>query len=348
MNQFKAWFQSINFLLGLQSDDETLPYVTEIQIPVGKRVLKADCYTPKSKSLGTIVTINGLAPLGNRDPRFITVNKSLSKIGYTVVSPFYDEICDYKISLRNIEDIKDSILFISNQKELCPSGKVSIFAPSFSGSLSLVAASDKKIAEKINCICAIGAFAKVDDVIENLFANQNLDEYGRMILLLNFLPIAIGKNQSLFKAIKLAILDNYYKTKDLRLEPHYQKMKKADRNIFDQLKYDTEFRIKHWKTVVKNGGKSRELITALSVTNHIHSLNLPILLIHGLKDDVVPAYESSMLHKKLVQRGVESKLCITTLISHGDTGFGFNTLLELPKLISSFSFFFLKAKDQKK
>ncbi|PJZ84890.1 alpha/beta hydrolase family protein [Leptospira harrisiae] len=347
MNRFKVWFQSINFLLGLQSDDETLPYVKEIQIPIQKRVLKADCYIPKSKPLGTIVTINGLAPLGNRDPRFITVNKSLCKIGYTVVSPFFDEICDYKISLRNIDDIKDSILFISNQKDICPSGKVSIFAPSFSGSLSLVAASDQKIAEKINCICAIGAFAKVDDVIENLFANQNLDEYGRMILLLNFLPISIGKNQSLFTAIKLAILDNYYKSKDLRLEPHYKKMKKADRVIFDQLKNDTEFRIKHWKNVVKNGGKSRDLISALSVTNHIQSLNLPILLIHGLKDDVVPAYESTMLHEKLLQRGVESKLCITTLISHGDTGFGISTLWELPKLISSFSFFFLKAIDQK-
>ncbi|PJZ46098.1 alpha/beta hydrolase [Leptospira brenneri] len=347
MNKLTAWFKSIQFILGLQSQDESLPDTKEILIPIRNGVLRADCYLPKSKSLGTIVTINGLAPLGNRDPRFIIVNKSLQKIGFTVVSPFYEEICDYKISLRNIEDIKDSILFISNQKEICTAGKVSIFSPSFSGSLSLIAASDKQIAERINCICAIGAYANVEDIIENLFANQNLDEYGRMILLLNFLPISIGKNESLFKAIKLTTLDNYYKSKDLYLKPHYQKMKQVDRLFFDQLKNDPEFRIRHWNVILKKGGKNRELLTALSVTNHIETLKLPILLIHGLKDDVVPANESSLLHNKLIHQGVESKLCITTLISHGDTGFNAMTLLELPKLITSFSFFFLKALDQK-
>lgn len=348
MNQIIAWGKSIQFLLGLQSQDETLPDVKEISIPIRNGVLRADCYIPKKKSIGTIVTINGLAPLGNRDPRFIVVNKSLCKLGYTVVSPFYDEICDYKISLRNIDDIKDSILYISSQKELSPSGKVSIFAPSFSGSLSLIAASDKEIANRIHSLCAIGAFANVDDIIGNLFANQDLDEYGRMILLLNFLPLSIGENKSLFKAIKLAILDNYYKYKNNLLEPHYTKMKKSDRDFFENLKYDSEFRMKHWKLILKKGGKNRELLTALSVTNYINSLNLPILLIHGVKDDVVPANESLMLYEKLLARGVECKLCITSLISHGDTGFSFKTLLEVPKLISSFSFFFLKAYDREK
>lgn len=300
MNQLTAWLKSIQFLLGLQSTEETLPAVREISLPIRNGNLRADCYIPKSKSLGTIVTINGLAPLGNRDPRFIILNKTLNKIGYTVVSPFFDEICDYKISLRNIDDIKDSILFISDQKDLCPSGKVSIFAPSFSGSLSLIAVSDKQIANRINSVCTIGAFANVDDIIGNLFADQNLDEYGRMILLLNFLPLSIGENKSLFKAIKLAILDNYFKYKDNLFEPHYSKMKKTDRDFFENLKYDKNFRMKHWEIILKKSGKDRELLSALSVTNHINSLNLPILLIHGLKDDVVPANESSMLHKKLV------------------------------------------------
>lgn len=347
MNRLSAWIKSIHFLIGLQSKDETLPDVREISIPIHNGSLRADCYMAKSKSLGTIITINGLAPLGNRDPRFIIVNRSLNQLGYTVVSPFYDEICDYKISLRNIEDIKDSIAYISKQKEISPSGKVSIFAPSFSGSLSLIAVSDKKIAERINSVCAIGAFANVDDIIGNLFANQSLDEYGRMILLLNFLPLSIGENKSLFKAIKLAILDNYFKYKDNLLEPHYSKMKKTDREFFENLKYNRDFRMKHWEIILKKGGKNRELLTALSVTNHIDTLNLPILLIHGLKDDVVPANESSMLYEKLQARGVDCKLCITNLISHGDTGFGFKTLFEVPKLISSFSYFFRKAYDGK-
>ncbi len=346
MNQIIAWIKSIQFLIGLQSTDDSISDIKEILIPIRNGRLRADTYTPKKHSLGTIVTINGLAPLGNRDPRFIIVNKSLCKLGYTVVSPFYDEICDYKISLRNIDDIKDSILFISGRKDLAPNGKVSIFAPSFSGSLSLIAASDTEIANKINSICTIGAYANVSDIIGNLFANQELDEYGRMILLLNFLPISIGKNDSLFKAIRLAVLDNYFKNKDNLLQPHYEKMKKVDRDFFERLKNDPEFRMQHWDIVVKKGGKNRILLTALSVMTYIDSLKLPILLIHGATDDVVPASESSMLYEQLKKRGIDTKLCITTLISHGDTGFTLKTLLEVPRLIASFSYFFVKAYER--
>ncbi|MDZ4725428.1 MAG: prolyl oligopeptidase family serine peptidase [Leptospira sp.] len=346
MNTVTSWIKSIKFLIGLQSKNDSIFGIREIQIPIKNRSLRADYYSPKTNSLGTIVTINGLAPLGNRDPRFIIVNKSLCNLGYTVISPYYDEICDYKISLRNVDDIKNSILYIANKKEFSRSGKVSIFAPSFSGSLSLIAASDDNISNKINSICTIGAYGNVEDIIGNLFSNQKMDEYGRMILLLNFLPISIGKNENLFKALKLAILDNYFKYKDNLLEPHYSKMKKADKDFFNKLKYDTEFRMKHWNTILRKGGKNRILLSALSVMNHIHKLNTPILLIHGTKDDVVPANESSKLYDKLNEHGVDCKLCITTLISHGDTGFNLKTLLEVPKLVSSFSFFFQKAFDK--
>jgi len=347
MKKISSLFMSLEFLLGLQSKDESLSDVIEIIIPIKNGELRADYYRPERRSKGTILTINGLAPLGNRDPRFILVNKSLVKLGYTVISPYYDEICNFKISLRNIEDIKESILYISEKPIFAPTGKISLFAPSFSGSLSLIAASDPIISEKINSICTIGAFGNVETVINNLFSKQELDEYGRMILLLNFLPISIGKNEPLFKALSLAILDNYYKNKDNLLAPHYAKMKKSDQLLFDNLKNDASFRMDHWKQVVKKGGKNRILLTALSVIKHIDSLKLPILLVHGAGDDVVPPGESSLLFEELLKRGVKSELCITNLISHGDTGFSFKTLLEVPKILSAFSFFFSHALDKK-
>jgi pimeloyl-ACP methyl ester carboxylesterase len=345
MNFFSSWLVSLQFLLGLQSKDDTLPEITEVTIKVRNGDLKADVYRPKGVTKGTIITINGLAPLGNRDPRFILVNKGLVKLGYLVICPYYEEICNFKISIRNIEDIKDSIDSISRNPHYTKTGKVSIFAPSFSGSLSLIAATDGMISGRINGICTIGAYGNVEKVIGNLFENQNLDEYGRMILLLNFLPISIGENKDLFKALRLAILDNYYKYKDNLLAPHYQVMKKKDRELFDQLKNDTNFRMKHWNAILKKGGKNRILLTALSVTSHIEALKIPTLFVHGAKDDVVPATESEMMHEKLSKIGRPSKLCITNLISHGDTGFSPRTLIELPRLIDSFSYFFRNATD---
>ncbi len=347
MKKLSNWKMSLDFLLGLQNNNDLLSDVKEIQIPVKNSILKADVYQPKLNSKGTIMTINGLAPLGHRDPRFIIVNKSLCKIGYTVVSPFYEEICNFKISLRNIEDIKDSISYVSKQSEFTKTGKVSLFAPSFSGSLSLIAATDAEINERINAICTIGAFGNVETVIRNLFANQELDAYGRMILLLNFLPISIGENENLFRALTLAILDNYHKSNEATLGPHYHSMKKEDQLLFDRLKNDTEFRMYHWNQIVQNGGESRVLLTALSVIEYIDKMKIPTLLVHGIKDDVVPASESLLLYKELRKRKIQSKLCITSLISHGDTGFSLKTLIEFPMIIDAFSFFFANATDHK-
>ncbi|MCC5813894.1 MAG: transcriptional regulator [Leptospira sp.] len=340
MRKISHWLMSLRFLIGLQSKNISLPDIETLDIPIRNGSLIADIYRPLGRSKGLILTINGLAPLGNRDPRFILVNKSLCNLGFTVISTFYDEICDFKISLRNIEDIKDSISYITGDKNVSPQGKLSIFAPSFSGSLSLIAASDLEIANNLNTICTIGAYGNVETIIQNLFSNQELDEYGRMILLLNFLPISIGKNDSLFTALKLAIIDNYFKYKDNLLEPHYLQMSKENRDLFDQLKMDRNFRIKHWNIILKKGGENRILLTKLSVTNYLDTLSLPILFIHGEKDDVVPANESIMLYNHLSSRGLDCKLCVTNLISHGDTGFSLKILLELPKLVNSFSFFF--------
>jgi hypothetical protein len=341
MNRINSLQTALKFLIGLQSSDPTLESISELRIPIRNGSLSADVYHPHhGESKGTIVTINGLAPLGNRDPRFIIVNKSLQKIGYTVVSPFYREICEFKISLRNVEDIKDSIQFIASDRQLTPTGKVSIFAPSFSGSLSLIAATDPEIMKLLDTICTVGAYGNVETIIENLFSIQELDEYGRLILLYNFLPISIGSNPSLFQAFEYAILDNYHKNKDNLFQPHFSKMKKKDQILFERIKNEPEFRIEHWRKIVKNGGKSRILLTELSVLHHISKLNLPILLVHGEKDDVVPPSESKLVYDSLQSRKVKSKLCITNLISHGDTGFSLKTVLEIPKIIDSFSFFF--------
>lgn len=341
MKKLSSIIDSIIFLLHLQTKESDLENTESIVIPIKNGKLKADVYYPTKKIYkGTILSINGLAPKGNRDPRIIKVNQSLQKAGYVVVCPFYEEICNYKISLNNIQDIKDSISYVASQKNLTPTHKVSILSPSFSGALSLIAASDEKVAKFISTICTIGAYGNVETILENLFSIQELDEYGRMILLYNFLPLSIGNKPKIIKALYYSALDNYYKYFDPRLDNHLASMSQKEKDFFFQIKNDPDFRMKHWKDIVKKGGESRVLLTELSVLTHISKINLPVLLVHGKKDDVVPSEESILVHQHLQKRNVKSKLCVTNLISHGDTGMDAKSLIQVPKVINSFAFFF--------
>ncbi|GBF50463.1 X-Pro dipeptidyl-peptidase, S15 family [Leptospira ryugenii] len=340
MQKLKYIWKTIHFLKDLQIQNSTLPSVEEIQIETSKQKLNADVYIPKGRSLGTIVTINGLAPLGNRDPRFIIVNKSLQNFGFTVVSPYYEDICNFYISKENISLIRESIEWISSREELTSSGKVSLFAPSFSGSLSLIVSSDKRMKPITNAICSIGAYGNVKTVIQNLFSNQDLDEYGRMILLLNFLPLSIGENQELYQAIRFALLDNYFKEHDKRLAPFLKNMSEENITLFNQLRSQAETRLYHWERILGNGGESKHLLSDLSVLEHLKEVSSPVLLVHGYKDDVVPASEADLMAEELKKHHSLWNVCKTNLISHGDTGFSLLSLIELPKLIRSFAFFF--------
>lgn len=341
MKKIKSLFASIIFLLTFQTKEEPIENSDEIVIPIQNGSLAADVYYPfGKKSKGTILTINGLAPKGNKDPRFVKANQALQKAGYTVVCPFFKEICEYKISLRNVQDIKDSILYIAKQKEFAKDGKVALFAPSFSGALSLIATSDEKVAKHVQAICCIGTYGNVETILENLFSIQEMDEYGRMVLLYNFLPLSIGKKPTIMKAIELALLDNYNKYKDDSFKNYFASMNKKDRDFFSRIQSDSDFRMQHWNTILKKGGKDRILLTELSVVTHISKMNIPTLLVHGKSDDVVPSSESILVYDLLQKRNVKSKLCVTTLISHGDTGFSLKSILEIPKVIQSFAFFF--------
>lgn len=338
-------WNTIRFFLDLQFENSSLPNIEKVKLHTSKSVLNADVYSPKRKALGTILTINGLAPLGNRDPRFIKLNKSLCNFGFKVVSPYYYDICNYHISSCNIRDIKESIKATTSNTILAPTGKVSILAPSFSGSLSLIASADSEIRPLLNSICSIGAYGNVETVINNLFSNQDLDEYGRMILLLNFLPLSIGENKELFSAIRFLILDNYFKEKDKLLQKFYTSMSDDNKVLFDSLRYNSKVRLDHWNRIIQNGGDNRKLLKELSVLGHLNEVDSPILIVHGNEDDVVPVSEADHLANELSKKQIDWKVCKTNLISHGDTGFSISNLLELPKLIQSFAFFFRHASN---
>ncbi|HNS32748.1 MAG TPA: alpha/beta hydrolase [bacterium] len=71
-----------------------------------------------------------------------------------------------------------------------------------------------------------------------------------------------------------------------------------------------------------------------SPLNYIHKNAAPFLIIHGDRDPVVPVSQSEMLHKALLEAGVESHLYIVKGGIHGGEGFINSTLLV--RKISSF------------
>lgn len=292
---------------------------------------------------GTILIINGFSAWGHRDPRMIKLGKQFASIGFTVVAPVIEELDALKITSNVINDITSIIEGISEDKQICEDGKIAVFAPSYTAGMSLIACSKRAVREKIKALCCVGTYANIESSLEYVLRKQKIDNYGRMILIKNFLPYVIDDRETM-EAINTAILDNGLKRKKAQLPEVLNKINSKSKELFHKLDTDPDFRLSIMQEAMKNYSASNELMFELNVMDHAAMLNTSVCLIHGRTDNVIPPSESMQLFHLLKSKGIESHLEITPLLNHGDTIFSNSILKDAYKLINAFSFFIEKAR----
>ncbi|WP_039948346.1 alpha/beta hydrolase [Leptospira fainei] len=334
----KNFLEAALFALHCQSSEPPRVKETEILLSLPDKEIPAILYTPKNDSKGTILAVNGLAYLGNKDPRFAAVCQAACAVGYTVISPLLKEVTEFRIEKETIHTIQDMIVNVSSDPVYCPQGKLSYIAPSFSGSMGLIAASNPKISNRIESILTIGAYCDVTSTLDYLMTSPDGDEYGRMILLYNFIKYGIGDNKEVEKAIKACVLDGSYGREMLELPGILESIKSINRKIFEELRDNPTYRQEVWRKILDNAGKKASFLKDLQVKDKLESISCPISIVHGLEDKVVPPAEAVIMAEALSSKRV--KLVLTPLISHGDVGISLKTIPAIFDLINGFAFFF--------
>ncbi|TGK15474.1 alpha/beta hydrolase [Leptospira stimsonii] len=345
MNHF---FSALKFALNTKNNSTKGILEEEFKLVLGNETVGILKFSPEKRKTfkGAILAINGMAYLGNQDPRFKAVCRGMASCGFLVFSPQMQEISEFKIRLESIEKIKGLILNLSSNPEYCPDGRISLFAPSFSASMGLIAAATPTIEERVKSICTIGAYGNVQTTLDYLMSAEGSDEYGRMILLWNFVHFGIGENEEVRRALHASILDGSFLRESPELPKVLESLQPANREIFRKLKEDRNYRSEIWNRILQNAGPFRSFLQDLQVYNKLEDLRAHVSLIHGVEDNVVPASESSLILERLLERDLpanRSKLVLTPLISHGDIGITLKTLPSIFQLLNGFAFFFKHA-----
>ena len=205
----RNFYNALRFIICCQFPDHKNIDVSNIVLPIGDDFLNAVVYQkPENYPRGTILAIHGMSVTGNRDPRLVNVCKALAACGYMVISPLYPDIQEFLIKEKTVYTIAKTIENITRNPALCPIGKISIFSASFSAGMSIIAATQPETRELVKAICAIGTYSNVETSVEFLLRRQDNDEYGRLIVLRNFIHYSIGPSADLSEALRVAILDN--------------------------------------------------------------------------------------------------------------------------------------------
>ena len=276
------FYNALRFIIGCQFPGHKNIDSLNIVLPIGGDFLDAVVYQKEEgKQRGTILAIHGMTVKGNRDPRFVTVCEALAHCGYVVVSPLYPDIEEFLIKEETVYAIAKTIQYLAENPVLCPSGKVSIFSASFSAGMSIIAATQPETRELVRAICAIGTYSNVETSVEFLLGRQDNDEYGRLIILRNFIHHSIGPSEDLSEALRVAILDNGHCRENPELPALLRTMPPGVRRIFTRLQRESAYRWYHWKRICSPAKGVSGMLKRLSALSMIDSLKAAVALVHG-------------------------------------------------------------------
>ena len=148
--------------LGLEVPRPFAPAVDRVPDVLGG--VEVDRYAPSvdgaSSADPAIVLVPGAAPAGRDDERVVAVATAMARASRTVVVPEL-EVYDEDVVPADIERLVDVAGALSRDH-----GAVVLAGLSFGGSLSLVAADDPRLADRVALVATFGAYADLAGVVQ--------------------------------------------------------------------------------------------------------------------------------------------------------------------------------------
>ena len=278
----------------------------------------ARIYMPRGVNLAPgIMVVHGMHREGIDEPRLVGFARSLAATGFFVMTPLVPGIAQFRVEGESAALIGTAAESFAGDLDL---PKVGILALSFSGGLALLAASDPGYAQWIGWVATVGAhydlthvlrFFATGDAIrpDGTFEHLKPHDYGPLIVVndepQDFFPDpdvpAAGE------AIRLLLAGD-----GKRSEEATKTMTPAGQAVMQRIyhKQRDSFAPGILAEIDKRAGQ----LAAASPAGHLRQLTMPVALLHGADDDVVPPTELLWL-----KRDIPRDLLLDTLVSNAIT-----------------------------
>lgn len=344
-----AWthFQAAAILLRVQSSqhpaalanldanpiDEVL---TEVPTPSGP--IRARLYIPRDNKkvplhAPGLVLVHGVHHLGIDEPRLIAFARAISSSGIRVLTPELLSLADYHVERSSVDLIGYSARAFSQQL----GHKVGVLGLSFAGGLSLLAAADPRFAPSIRFVVSVGAHDDLERVSQFLVSNtierpdgtalhMAAHEYGVLILVYSHLdeffpPADLPAARETLRLLLWEKVDESRKQAQLLSPGSRQKMELLYNHQVEPLAAELRQSI----------ARHRAEMTPVSPRGNLSGVHVPVLLLHGPADNVIPPSELFWLERDVPHAALKCAL-VSPAISHVALG-GDPSLTERWKLV---------------
>ena len=263
-----------------------------------------------------LVLVHGIHRLAVDEPRLVRFARALAASGVAVLTPEVRELADYRVDARSIDTIGTAAHALSAKL----SRKVGVMGMSFAGGLSLLAACDPRFAADIGMVVAVGAH---DDAarVARFFATSRIARpdgstaslaahgYGVLVFVYAhaerfFLPDDLPTAR---QALAAWLAEERDAARAIARDSS-----PASRELLERL---FDHRLEQ-VTVPFLGVVDAEpsAFEAVSPHRRLDALRVPIFLLHGAGDTVIPATETEWLARDVPSRVLRDVLISRALV----------------------------------
>jgi pimeloyl-ACP methyl ester carboxylesterase len=267
-----------------------------------------------------MVAVHGIHHLGMDEPRLMSFARAVAGTGLAVLTPQIDALADYHVDAASIADIGESVVWLGNRLR---NRQVTLAGISFAGGLSLLAATDAEYAPRIRALVLMGAYddlprvsrflaTSVQELPDGTSQPHPAHDYGASVFvyahLNQFFPAAD------LDAAHEALRDWLWEQPD-KAKIAMEKLSPPARATMDAL---LNRRIDEVRPRILSAIQMDEPeLEAISPSGKLASLRIPVFVLHGSADNIIPPAESLWIAKDLPPEDVRAVL-ITGAFSHVD------------------------------
>jgi pimeloyl-ACP methyl ester carboxylesterase len=304
-----GWWRAANFLIALSApvpvasraspakvlDRDVLE--EHLTLPGSSGPIPARLYLPTNANGRGIVVAHGVHYRGIDERRLVRFARELARSGLLVLTPELSELADYRITLHGVSVIRDAVRFLSARQGDALQPRVGLLGFSFAGGLGLVAATDTETAKRLSFVTSVGGHHDLARVLRFLIHDRvetpqgirkmRAHDYGLLVLV-------YANLERFVPAADFAIVHQALKA--WLQERRTQALSLASRRTTLEAE-------RLWLLV--EGEKLRELgpqletilleqqseLAALSPRGHLRAFRVPVYLLHGAADTVIPPSE---------------------------------------------------------
>jgi pimeloyl-ACP methyl ester carboxylesterase len=262
--------------------------------------------------------VHGVHHLGMDEPRLVRFARSIASTGIVVLTPDVRELADYAVDEASVGTIGAATAALRSR---LGEPKVGVMGMSFAGGLALLAAADPRFASGIAYVVSIGAH---DDLarVSRFFATGHIEEadgtvltmkpheYGPLVVVYahagDFFPAA--DIPAARESLRLWLWED--KEKARASEAGLSGPSKQRLDLLFDAKLDTVA-----PALLEDVDARATEMRAVSPHGRLGGVHVPVFLLHGASDNVIPASETLWLAKDLPSDTPRTVL-VSKLIGH--------------------------------